>query len=104
MTTPTATAHPVVLPSAPPRRRRARVAAGAGRRATLAGYAFVLPGFAIYALVMLYPAVQTLLLSLREWRITPGAESPWVGVDNYVRAFQDPALPTRSSTRSSTPR
>lgn len=57
---------------------------------TLAAYAFVLPGFALYALVMLYPAVQTFLLSLRDWKITPGVESPWVGFDNYVRAFGDP--------------
>lgn len=72
-------------PTAGPARRAPR-----GRRAQWSGLAFVLPGFALYALVMLYPAVQTLLMSLRDWNIVPGAESPWVGLDNYVRAFQDP--------------
>lgn len=76
-------------PSSSPRRRRG-AAAGSGRRAALAGFAFVLPGFALYSLVMLYPAVQTFLLSLRDWKITPGVESPWVGLDNYIRAFGDP--------------
>lgn len=78
-------------PSSSPRRRRG-AAAGAGRRAALAGYAFVLPGFALYALIILYPAVQTFLLSLRDWKIAPGAESPWVGLDNYIRAFGDPVF------------
>ncbi len=74
-----------------PRARR-KAATGTMTRTALAGYSFVLPGFLIYAVIILYPAVQTFLLSLREWRITPGAESPWVGLDNYVRAFGDPAF------------
>jgi len=62
------------------------------RRAALVAYTFVIPGFALYALVMLYPAVQTFLLSLREWNIAPGAQSPWIGLDNYVKAFADPVF------------
>ncbi|MCB1280750.1 MAG: sugar ABC transporter permease [Salinibacterium sp.] len=73
-------------------RRRGNFAAGTSRRTILAAYGFVLPGFALYALVMLYPAVQTFLLSLRDWKIAPGAVSPWVGFDNYVRAFSDPVF------------
>lgn len=72
--------------------RRRTTAAGRGWRATLTAYTFVLPGFALYALVMLYPAVQTVLLSLRDWTIVPGGLSPWVGLDNYVRAFGDPVF------------
>jgi multiple sugar transport system permease protein len=52
----------------------------------------VLPGFALYALVMLYPAVQALLISLRDYAIAPGAVSPWIGLDNYTRALADPVL------------
>jgi len=89
MTAPTGTPS-AALVSANPRRRRSTAVAGDGRRGAFAGLAFVLPGFAVYALVMLYPAVQTFLLSLRDWKITPGAESPWVGLDNYVKAFGDP--------------
>ena len=81
-----------VLPGTPnPGRPASQRRAGRGRT-QWAGYAFVLPGFAVYALIMLYPAVQTFLMSLREWNIVPGAESPWIGIDNYTRAFQDPAF------------
>lgn len=74
------------------RRSRRHVAAAGPRRATKAAYGFVLPGFALYALIMLYPAIQTFLLSFRDWQIIPGTPSPWVGLDNYVRAFQDPVF------------
>ncbi|MBU4335369.1 MAG: sugar ABC transporter permease, partial [Actinobacteria bacterium] len=62
------------------------------RRAAWAGLAFIVPGFALYALVIAYPAVQALLISLRDYKITPGAVSPWIGLDNYVRAVHDPVL------------
>lgn len=94
-TAPVATlvATPVATGGVPGRRRfQAWPGSAAGRRAALAGYAFVLPGFALYALVMLYPAVQALLISLRDYKITPGAVSPWVGLDNYARALEDPVL------------
>jgi len=74
------------------RRSRPRVAAAGSRRAPLAAYAFILPGFLVYSLIMLYPAVQTLLLSFRDWTIAPGVNSPWVGLDNYIRAFHDPVF------------
>lgn len=72
-------------PSVPPLR-----AGVPRRRIDWAAYAFVLPGFAVYAVIMLYPAVQTLLMSLREWSIVPGTDSPWVGLANYAKAFADP--------------
>jgi multiple sugar transport system permease protein len=74
------------------RRRSKTFAAGAGRRTVLAAYLFILPGFVVYAVIMLYPTVQTVLLSLRDWQIAPGADSPWVGLDNYVTAFKDPVF------------
>jgi len=74
------------------RRSRPKVGTAGPRRATRAAYAFVLPGFTLYALIMLYPAIQTLILSFRDWQIVPGQPSPWVGFDNYVRAFQDPVF------------
>ena len=73
-------------------RRRILSVAGSRKRGYAAAYAFVLPGFALYALVILYPAIQTLLLSMRDWNIVPGAESPWIGLANYVRAAQDPVF------------
>lgn len=71
---------------------RRRTSWGTRHRATLIAYAFVLPGFALYALIVLYPAVQTFLLSLRDWNIVPGRPSPWIGFENYLRAFADPVF------------
>ena len=76
----------------PARRPRQGVGGAGQRRAGLAGLAFVLPGFALYALVMLYPTVQALLISLRDYNIVPGASSPWIGLDHYQRALEDPVL------------
>ena len=75
---------------APPRRRRSGPAGT--RRSRWAGLAFVAPGFAVYALIMLYPAVRAVLISLRDYNIVPGASSPFVGLDNYTRALHDPVL------------
>lgn len=69
-----------------------RRSVGRRPRGTAIAYAFVLPGFAIYALIVLYPALQTLLMSFRDWSIAPGTPSPWVGLDNYVQAFADPVF------------
>lgn len=66
--------------------------AGRRRRVALIAYAFVLPGFALYALIVLYPAVQTFLLSLRDWNIVPGQPSPWIGFTNYLQVFADPVF------------
>ncbi|GAA4162177.1 sugar ABC transporter permease [Gryllotalpicola daejeonensis] len=71
---------------------RRTTSAGRRRRVAVAAYAFVLPGFALYALIVLYPAVQTFLLSLRDWNIVPGQPSPWIGLANYVQAFGDPVF------------
>jgi multiple sugar transport system permease protein len=81
---------PTILRSS--RRPRHGVGGAGQRRAGFAGLAFVLPGFALYALVMLYPAVQALLISLRDYSIVPGRPSPWIGLDHYRRALGDPVL------------
>ena len=83
---------PTTAGAARPRRRAGAAPAPPGSGAGLAGLAFVLPGFALFAVIMLYPAVQSLLISLRDYNIVPGAASPWIGLDNYTRALDDPVL------------
>ncbi len=90
MTTTTPTLGSVA--PAPVRGPSRRPALSVRGRAALAGLTFIVPGFALYALIIGYPAVQALLISLRDYKITPGAVSPWIGLDNYVRAFHDPVL------------
>jgi multiple sugar transport system permease protein len=62
------------------------------QRAGYAGLLFILPGFALYLLIIGYPAVRALVISLQKFGIAPGAPSPWVGLDNYARAVHDPVL------------
>lgn len=61
-----------------------------GLRAT--PYLFLLPGFALYALVLLYPIVRAFQISLYDWKILPGAVSKFVGLHNYGRALHDPVF------------
>jgi multiple sugar transport system permease protein len=53
-------------------------------------YAFVLPGFALFALVVLYPIANAFRISLFHWSIVPGTASDFIGLDNYVHAVHDP--------------
>ena len=60
------------------------------RRPRLIPYAFLAPAFAIFAVVMLLPILRAGQVSFYEWSPFPGAQSPWVGLDNYTRALADP--------------
>ena len=56
-----------------------------------AGYLFVAPAFALYALFMIYPFVQSINLSFRSWN---GADpvKQWVGLANYRELIHDHLL------------
>jgi len=71
-------------------RPRAGTIAGRRRREALAAYLFLLPGFALFTLVVLYPIVRAFQISLYHWAIVPGAPSEYLGFGNYTRAFHDP--------------
>lgn len=70
-----------VPPARPPRRRSAT-------RAGIVPYLFIAPGFALFALTVLYPTFQAFQLSFFDWKLVASA-SKFIGLDNYVRAFQD---------------
>lgn len=71
-------------PPVPPSRRRRRTAA--------APYLFLLPGFAVFVLVMLWPTLKALQISLYDWSPIPGADNTFVGMEHYKQAFADPDL------------
>ncbi|MCY7399551.1 MAG: sugar ABC transporter permease [Nocardioides sp.] len=48
-------------------------------------YAYLLPGFALIGLTLLYPAVQTIIYSFAN-----GDSTAWVGFENYQIIFGDP--------------
>jgi multiple sugar transport system permease protein len=63
-----------------------------GRRETLAPYLFLAPGFALFALVILFPIARAFQISLYNWSIVPGAASDYLGFGNYTRALHDPVF------------
>jgi multiple sugar transport system permease protein len=58
-------------------------------RQRLIPYAFLLPGFALFTLFVLYPLLSALRLSFFHWRIV-GSVGVFVGMQNYAQAFRDP--------------
>ena len=57
-------------------------------RRALPIYLFLLPGIGLYALWMLYPLATALFMSFFDWQLA--RPSPFVGFENYARAFADP--------------
>jgi len=56
-----------------------------------AKYYLLAPAVIVLLATTIYPFLYTLLLSFRDWRLSKTITmGPFVGVDNYVRAFGDP--------------
>jgi multiple sugar transport system permease protein len=69
---------------------RRRTLSGRNRRETLAAYLFLLPGFTVFGLVVLYPIARAFQISLYHWSIVPGTASQFAGLGNYGHAIHDP--------------
>jgi multiple sugar transport system permease protein len=73
-----------------PRRRRSRV------RAAAVPYSFLLPSLVLYIVFMVIPMIYAIWLSLRAYRVEGGVlgrrVDVFVGLDNYIRVFTDPAF------------
>jgi N-acetylglucosamine transport system permease protein len=52
---------------------------------------FLLPALVLYGLFVIWPYAQAFYVSFTEWRgVSPS--KPWVGLDNYTRAWNDERL------------
>jgi multiple sugar transport system permease protein len=51
---------------------------------------FIAPGFLLFLMAVLYPMAQAFQISFYDWKIVAGSVSTFLGLDNYVRAFNDP--------------
>jgi multiple sugar transport system permease protein len=69
------------------RRTGGRPRGGTTWRAPLA---FILPGFALFAGLIVYPMVRAFQMSFYDWNVIAGATSRFIGWDNYTRAYHDP--------------
>lgn len=58
-------------------------------RTRLTPYLFVAPGAILFAVCIVYPMVQAVQMSFFDWKIIGNATSEFLGLDNYIRAFQD---------------
>lgn len=61
-------------------------------RGAMTPYVFLAPGFLLFGAVMLYPIVRAFQISLYDWKILPGVESLFAGLENYRRAVEDPVF------------
>jgi multiple sugar transport system permease protein len=57
-------------------------------------YLFLLPGLIFFLIFQIYPLLQGLQMSFYNWSILPTKPSVFVGLDNYLRAFDDPIFQT----------
>lgn len=77
----TGAAADAVAPAPRPRIRR--------RRFSATPWLFLLPGFILFAVTVVYPIIQAVQMSLYDWRIIGSATSEFLGLDNYARALGD---------------
>jgi ABC-type sugar transport system permease subunit len=53
---------------------------------------FLLPGVGVYTTLMLYPSLLSLYYSVLDWEGGPVSRAPFVGLDNFREAFDDPVV------------
>lgn len=80
------------LPATPVAARRRRATGYVGRRRRT-GIWLVLPAFTVLVLVLGYPIVSSVVLSLQHVESSGGAfAGTWAGLDNYLQMGSDPAF------------
>jgi len=55
-------------------------------------YLFLLPGFILFAVFVIYPMLYSLRISFYDWNVIKPAKSEWVGLDNYGTLLGNPIL------------
>lgn len=58
----------------------------------IAPYIFFLPGFILFGIFLVYPMAKGFQMSFYHWAIMPGKASTFIGLENYLRVFQDPIV------------
>jgi multiple sugar transport system permease protein len=74
------------------RTARGRTPAPRAARRWLTAYAFLAPGLVVFLALVAYPVFLALKISFYDWKVVPGAVSPFLGLGQYTRALQDPVL------------
>ncbi|WP_438432397.1 carbohydrate ABC transporter permease [Gorillibacterium sp. sgz500922] len=61
-----------------------------GGREWLAVLPFIILGVAGTLVFVVYPMIKNILISFQDYSIMPNAKNPFIGLDNYKFAFNDP--------------
>ncbi len=56
-------------------------------------YFFLIPALVLILIFYVYPIIQTVNISFRDYNILNPGASKFVGLDNYARILEDPVLP-----------
>lgn len=51
---------------------------------------FLLPGLVLYLVFVVIPLLYSFRISFYDWKIIHPDQSTWIGLDNYLRAINDP--------------
>lgn len=60
------------------------------KKKLIAPYLFLFPAIALFLVFLVYPLVKGFQISFFNWSIMPNKPSTFVGLQNYIRAFNDP--------------
>ncbi|MFS0637876.1 sugar ABC transporter permease [Mesobacillus foraminis] len=60
-----------------------------GIRQWAAVFPFIILGLLGAGIFVIYPLIKGIIMSFQDYNVMPGAESPFVGFDNYLHAFED---------------
>ncbi|MEH7222280.1 sugar ABC transporter permease [Bacillus sp. JJ1566] len=55
-------------------------------------FPFIFIGLVGAGFFVVYPLIKGIIMSFQDYNIMPGGESPFVGFENYAKAFSDPAF------------
>lgn len=61
-------------------------------RKTLVPFFFLIPGLLFFLVFQVYPLLKGFQMSFYQWSIMPGKTSQFIGLSNYLRAFNDPVV------------
>jgi len=62
------------------------------RRKIATAYLFILPGLLLFLIFVIYPIAKAFQMSFYEWNIMPGKPNEFIGLGNYIRAYNDPIV------------
>jgi ABC-type sugar transport system permease subunit len=72
-----------------PKKKKQRTTIKKGLQQWKEVFPFSILGLIGTGVFVIYPLIKGIIMSFQDYNIMPGAESPWVGVENYIRAFED---------------